>query len=134
MEKNIRIEKNIIRISYWVAFCPLYKRKIFKNDTVRKVFEDKLNIICQQEHLKLNSINYKDDYCVYFNIVDFHGEISIRSIIAKIKKSTSSIIRREINSNRTALWTRNYLALTNDVMSYELLEKFLSMQKSNPLD
>jgi REP element-mobilizing transposase RayT len=131
MVNNIKNNKNIIAIKYFIAFCPLYKRKIFKIEEVKIEFENIIHEIFKEIDTNLVSINYRND-CLVILEIKCTSTISAHEIIGKIKNRTSSKIREIIKSNRQALWTKNYLAVTNEKLSEETIEAFLKLQKGNP--
>lgn len=133
MEEYRKYNNNFTLIKYWIAFSPLYKRKIFKNEEVKNVFKSLVFDICKESNIKMLSISFLNDYCVILR-VECPAEISSHEIAARIKTRTSPAIKKIIGSNRGGLWTRHYLISTEEQLKSEELQEFLSMQKSSPRD
>lgn len=132
MEKRYRKEKNnIVLINYWVAFCPLYKRKIFKDKEVIELLIEIIKNVSEDLDVILFNIEFKDDYCVVLHI-NCPADIAIHDFLAKIKTQSSKSIRDLIKTTRKAIWTRNYLVTTEENLNYKILDEFLSMQKNYP--
>lgn len=124
-KKYLKTKTTIFYINYNFVFRTRCNRKIFKDETVRRFFEEQLKVVCGELDIYVTNINIYD-YYVHLRI-QASPRYSVNDIISKIKSYTSKTIRKEIKSlsKLPSLWTREYIVTTEDVLEENLIKKFL---------
>ena len=70
-------------ISYYLVFCPRYRRKIFTIDKLEVRFKEMVHAVCDSHNISVTDISCGPDYC-YISI-NVPPNISAAGAIAKIK-------------------------------------------------
>ncbi len=117
------------RLSYYLLFCPRYRRKIFHDKKVCDRFAELTKDICSGINVEVNVLRFGGDH-VYLEVTAL-PEASPHMIVRSIKSGTSNALRSEFTelSAMTSLWTRAYVASTEPIEEKEI-QHFLKQQKT----
>lgn len=114
-------------ISYYLVFCPRYRRKIFTIDKLEVRFKEMVHAVCDSHNISVTDISCGPDYC-YISI-NVPPNISAAGAIAKIKGYTGRRLLKEVEefSKTQNIWTRNYLVSTKSFSQKEI-DSFVEKQ------
>ena len=114
-------------ISYYLVFCPRYRRKIFTIDKLEVRFKEMVHAVCDFHNISVTDISCGPDYC-YISI-NVPPNISAAGAIAKIKGYTGRRLLEEVEefSKTQNIWTRNYLVSTKSFSQKEI-DSFVEKQ------
>ena len=114
-------------ISYYLVFCPRYRRKIFTIDKLEVRFKEMVHAVCDSHNISVTDISCGPDYC-YISI-NVPPNISAAGAIAKIKGYTGRRLLEEVEefSKTPNIWTRNYLVSTKSFSQKEI-DSFVEKQ------
>ncbi len=130
MEKAYTEHKGIYsNLTYYLVFCPRYRRKIFSNKRICDRFAELVEDICSGINAEISFLLFGDDH-VYMEVKAL-PETSPNAIVRAIKSGTTNPLRSEFTelSAMTSLWTRAYMASTEKIEEKEI-ELFLKQQKT----
>ena len=116
-------------VNYHLVFCPRYQRKIFLIAGVKERFKELVHQICEQKNYDILLLNCDEDHCHIY--VGVSPTTSPHDVLKAIKGATSIAIRKEFAalSEMPNLWTRSYLASTEEYLSRETIMQYLASQK-----
>ena len=114
-------------ITYYLVFCPRYRRKIFLIDGLESKFKDMVAVACSSHKITVSKITCGADYC--YICINVPPNISAASAIAKIKGHTGRKLLDDFKefSKTQNIWTRNYLVSTKSISQKEI-DSFVSEQ------
>lgn len=114
-------------ISYYLVFCPRYRRKIFTIDKLEVRFKEMVHAVCDSHNISVTDISCGPDYC-YISI-NVPPNISAAGAIAKIKGYTGRRLLEEVEefSKTQNIWTCNYLVSTKSFSQKEI-DSFVEKQ------
>lgn len=122
-------EKHVVsRCIYHIIFCPKYRRKVLVDGVeirLKELIESKQN----EYKFQLISLEIMPDH-VHL-LIKCSVNVSINSIIAKIKGYTSNILRNEfptLKSRLPTLWTRGKFCASVGSVSLETVKKYINNQ------
>lgn len=116
-------------LNYQFIFCSRYRRKVFLDTKFEHRFKQIVDVLCVDLEIQVFSITCKEDYVqISLNAPPF---LSPTDIMAKIKRTTSKILRKEFSylQHLPSLWTRPYLVSTECNLSNQVITRYLEEQK-----
>lgn len=116
-------------IKYHIVFCPRYRRKIFNIDGLEKRFKELTILECKNNGIDLYKMECCTDYVYMY--ISVYPQQSIPEVVKQIKGATSHKLREEFPqlSAMPSLWTRNFFVSTDNELSLNTIEWYVSMQK-----
>lgn len=117
-------------LNYHFVFCPRYRRKVFLIDGVATRFKDAVFQICEQYKLVVFTFECGVDYCHL--ALNAPASVSPANIMSVIKHGSSKVLLAEFQEfeKTQTLWTRNFLVSTAQQLSPDIIQKYVSSQKS----
>lgn len=114
---------------YRVAFCPKYKRKVFKDDIAKRLKEIFIDVSNEYDFTILE-MYIKEDY-VHLEI-DCNPKFGIYNCITKLKRTSASLLTKEfpeLESRLPNIWTRGAFISTAGDISLEPMLDYIDGQK-----
>lgn len=129
MKDNTNNAAILSMVQYHFVFCPRYRRKVFLIDGLEARFKELVAQICGQNGIGILGIECRADYCHLF--VSAPPDLGPADIMRLIKRQSGPPLKREyLHGKCPQLWTRGYLVSTAASIPDELVNKFVSSQKT----
>ena len=129
MKDNTNNAAIVSMVNYHFVFCPRYRRKVFLIDGLETRFKELVAQICGQNGIGILGIECRADYCHLF--VSAPPDLGPADIMRLIKRQSGPPLKREyLRGKCPQLWTRGYLVSTAASIPDELVNKFVSSQKT----
>jgi putative transposase len=122
-------ENTVFSCQYHVIFTPKYRRKVLEQTIANRLSE---LLVDKQEFYNYRLIEHEVMIDHVYLLIEIPPSISVKQMIAKIKGSTSRMLKREfpsLNKRLPCLWTRSFFVSTVGAMTLDVVEKYIQDQK-----
>ena len=116
--------------SYFVAFCPKYRRPVLVDgveDRLRELIEQ----TCKENGITLDTLMIQPDRV--FMTLRVEPKLGIHRAVKRIKADSSSALRKEfdwLKSRLPTLWTNSYHVQSYGKVNTGILDEYITQQKS----
>ena len=122
-------ETSVHFMNYHFAWCPKYRRKVVVGEVEGRL-RQLIQAIVESNGWEIIALETMPDHVHLF--IKATPKSAPNSIIAKIKGTTSRVLRKEFPELKTklpTLWTRSYFVSTHGHVSSETIKRYVEEQK-----
>jgi putative transposase len=121
----------VYRCIYHVIFCPKYRRKLLVGEVEQRLKEI-IKEVEANHPFTIIEMEVMPDH-VHL-LIDVDPDFGVKSAVARLKGTTSNILRKEfkhLRSKLPTLWTRSKFIASVGSVSLEVVKKYIEEQKDN---
>ena len=122
-------ETSVHFMNYHFVWCPKYRRKVITGEVEARL-KELVGTIARENEWEIIALETMPDHVHLF--IKTSPKVAPNSIIARIKGTTSRLLRKEfpeLKRRLPTLWTRSYFVSTHGHVSSETIRKYVEEQK-----
>ena len=128
-----RTSHSVYDASYYLVWCPKYRKKIFQREEVRERAKQLIEEICEEYKIEVIELEIVEDHIHV--MVSFPPSRSIGEVVRIIKSNSARILFREFSGLKKKLWSGEmwedgYFARTvGDRMTRDVIERYIASHR-----